>query len=93
MPRIRKSGALRGVLLLATVLIFIVGLAVPHAFGRDGTLFAVSYALVRFLHLGLDVDASRRGHASLAAIGGFAITVAIGMALLVGDPSRKARSG
>jgi low temperature requirement protein LtrA len=76
--------AFRAVLLVATMLIFIVGLALPHAFGRDGTLFAVSYVLVRFLHLGLYVDASRRGNASLAAIGGFAITVAIGMALLLG---------
>jgi low temperature requirement protein LtrA len=38
---------------------------------------------VRLLHLVLYVDASRRGNASLAAISGFAITVAIGMALLV----------
>jgi low temperature requirement protein LtrA len=37
----------------------------------------------RLLHLGLYVDASRRGNASLAAIAGFATTVAIGMALLI----------
>ena len=73
----------RAVLLFATALIFIVGLALPHAFGRDGILFAVTYAGVRFLHLGLYVDASRRGNASLAAIAGFSVTVAIGMALLV----------
>jgi low temperature requirement protein LtrA len=74
----------RVVLLVATALIFNVGVAVPHAFGRDGTLFAATYALVRLLHLGLYIDASRRGNASLAAIAGFAVTVAIGMALLVG---------
>jgi low temperature requirement protein LtrA len=45
---------------------------------------AATYALVRLLHLGLYIDASRRGNASLAAIAGFAVTVAIGMALLVG---------
>ncbi len=73
----------RATLLAATVLIFVVGLSLPHAFGRDGTLFAVSYALVRLLHLGLYVDASRRGNASLGAIAGFAVTVAIGMALLI----------
>jgi low temperature requirement protein LtrA len=73
----------RGVLLLATALIFIAGLALPQAFGREGTLFAVAYAGVRFLHLALYVDASRRGNASLAAIAGFATTVAIGMALLI----------
>src|SRR5206468_389338 len=57
--------------------------ALPQAFGDDSTLFAVAYAGVRFLHLGLYADASRRGNASWAAIWGFAITVAIGMALLV----------
>ena len=56
-------------------------------------MFALAYAGVRFLHLGLYVDASRRGQASLAAIAGFAVTVATGMALLVigsriGDPAR-----
>ena len=53
-------------------------------FGRDGTLFAATYALVRLMHLGLYVDASRRGNASLAAISGFAVTVANGLALLLG---------
>jgi low temperature requirement protein LtrA len=73
----------RAVLLLATALIFVTGLALPHAFGGNATLFAVTYAGVRLLHLGLYVDASRRGNASLSAIAGFAVTVAIGMALLV----------
>jgi low temperature requirement protein LtrA len=77
------AAVFRGVLLLATVLIFISGLALPHAFGREGTLFAVTYAGVRFLHLALYADASRRGSASLTAIAGFATTVAIGMALLI----------
>jgi low temperature requirement protein LtrA len=77
------AAVLRGVLLVATVLIFIAGLALPQAFGREGTLFAVTYAGVRLLHLALYVDASRRGNASLAAIAGFGTTVTIGMALLV----------
>jgi low temperature requirement protein LtrA len=77
------AGVLRGVLLLSTLLIFVTGLALPHAFGRDGAVFAVAYAGVRFLHLALYVDASRRGNASLSAIAGFAATVTIGMALLV----------
>jgi low temperature requirement protein LtrA len=77
------AAVFRGVLLLATALILIAGLALPRAFGSEGTLFAVAYAGVRFLHLVLYVDASRRGRASLAAIAGFATTVAVGMALLV----------
>src|SRR5262249_42092639 len=77
------SRALRAYLLVGTVLIFIVGLALPHAFKSEGLLFACAYALVRFLHLALYTDASRKGNASWSAIGGFAVTVAIGMALLI----------
>jgi low temperature requirement protein LtrA len=74
---------LRAALVVSMLLIFIVGLAVPQAFGDEATLFAVAYAGVRFIHLGLYADASRRGHASWAAIAGFAVTVAIGMLLLI----------
>jgi low temperature requirement protein LtrA len=77
------SAAFRAVLLVATALIFLAGLALPHAFGSDATLFAATYAGVRLLHLGLYVDASRRGHASLAAIAGFVLTTMIGLALLL----------
>jgi len=77
------SSVLRMVLLLAMVLIFITGLAIPGAFGDESTLFAVTYAGVRFLHLALYADASRRGNASWSAIAGFAVTVVIGMALLI----------
>ena len=73
----------RAALLLATLLIFIAGLALPRAYGSEATLFAATYAGVRMLHLGLYVDASRRGQASLSAISGFAVTVMIGMALLL----------
>jgi len=83
----------RALLFLAMILTFIVALALPNAFGEDAAVFAVAYAGVRLVHLGLYVEASRRGSASLAAIAGFAITVAAGMALLVvgslvGDPAR-----
>ena len=43
----------------------------------------VAYALVRFLHLALYADASRKGNASWSAIAGFAVTVVTGMALLI----------
>jgi low temperature requirement protein LtrA len=78
-----SSGTLRLVLLPATGVIFITGLALPHAFGEEGTLFACSYAVVRFLHLGLYADASRKGNAAWSAIAGFALTVTVGMVLLV----------
>lgn len=79
-----ESRALQMCLLLAMVFIFIAGLALPRAFRNESTLFAVSYALVRFLHLALYADASRQGNAAWSAIAGFAITVLIGMALLIG---------
>ena len=78
------SAVLRAVLLLGMLLIFVTGLALPEAFGDESTLFAVTYAAVRFLHLALYAQASRHGNASWRAISGFAVTVAIGMALLVG---------
>jgi low temperature requirement protein LtrA len=77
------SPVLRSALFLAMILIFIAGLALPHAFGGDATTFAVAYAGVRLLHLALYADASRRGNASWRAIAGFAVTVLIGMVLLI----------
>jgi low temperature requirement protein LtrA len=79
-----SSPTLRASLLVSSVSIFVAGLSVPHAFGGEGTLFAVSYAIVRFLHLALYVDASRRGRASWASMAGFMVTVTIGMVLLIG---------
>jgi low temperature requirement protein LtrA len=78
-----SSGSVRGVLLVATVLIFITGLATPQAFGAGAVIFAVSYAIVRLLHLALYADLWRRGLASLRAILGFSVTVIAGMGLLV----------
>ena len=77
------SPAMRLCLLLATVFIMISGLAVPHAFGSSGLLFAVTYTVVRLLHLALYADASRKGNASWSAIAGFGTAVLIGMSLLV----------
>jgi low temperature requirement protein LtrA len=77
------SRTLRACLLAGTVLIFIVGLALPQAFGREAALFAIAYALVRMLHLALYVDASRKGNAVWSAIAGFAVTVIAGMVILI----------
>ncbi len=78
-----SSRSLRLCLLTGTVLVFVVGLTVPSAFGRESLLFAAAYVAVRLLHLGVYVDASRRGNAGGAAIAGFSVTVVIGMALLI----------
>jgi low temperature requirement protein LtrA len=77
------SLTLRATLLPALLLIFIAGLAIPRAFASDALLFAATYAGVRFMHLALYADASRRGQASWQAIAGLAVTVTIGMALLI----------
>lgn len=81
--QLSTSPVLRVCLLVSSVSIFITGLSVPHAFGSEGTLFAVSYAVVRILHLALYADASRQGNASWPAIAGFALTVTAGMVLLI----------
>jgi low temperature requirement protein LtrA len=75
--------ALRAALVVSLISIFITGLAIPHAFGDDSTVFAVSYALVRFIHLALYTDASRKGNASWSAIAGFGAAALAGMALLI----------
>ena len=78
-----SSPTLQLALLAGLVLIFVAGLAVPHVYEDEATLFACTYAGVRFLHLALYADASRRGHAAWSAIAGFAATVTVGMALLI----------
>ena len=77
------SPTLRACLLLSSISIFVAGLSIPHVFDTEATLFAVSYAIVRFLHLALYADASRKGNAAWSAIAGFAATVTVGMALLI----------
>src|SRR5436189_2429722 len=47
------SPAFRLSLLAAMVLSFVVGLAVPEAWGSEAKLFAVTYAGVRLVHLAL----------------------------------------
>jgi low temperature requirement protein LtrA len=91
------ASTLRLTLLVAMVLIFVAGLAIPGAFGGNATLFVATYASVRVLHLALYADASRRGNASWSAIVGFAVTVAVGMALLLAGsflegPARRCRT-
>ncbi len=79
----QTSSTLRVCLLASTVLIFITGLAIPDAYGAEGTLFVATYALVRLLHLALYADASRQGNASWEAIAGFGAAVIAGMVLLL----------
>src|SRR5262249_37925153 len=70
-------------LVSALLLIFIAGLAVPGAFGDEATLFAVTYAGVRLIHLGLYVNAAYRGNARWESIVGFSAATLAALALLV----------
>src|SRR5579871_585078 len=45
--QLETSNTLRVCLLVSSVSIFISGLSIPRAFGSEGTLFAVTYAIVR----------------------------------------------
>jgi low temperature requirement protein LtrA len=74
---------LRVAMLGALLFIFLAGLALPRAFTDRGELFAGTYAVVRLIHLALYAEASRRGQASWSSIMGFAVTVLIGIALLI----------
>ena len=77
------SPLLRASLLAAGGVIFIAGLAVPHAYGTEGLLFAVAYVIVRLGHLALYADVSRCGNASLSAIVGFGAWTCAALALLL----------
>jgi low temperature requirement protein LtrA len=78
-----RSRTLHAILLAGMLLVFVAGLALPSAFSGKATLFAVCYAAVRFLHLGMYAHAAREGNASWTAINSFAFTVVIGMTLIV----------
>lgn len=74
---------LRIAMLVALLFIFLAGLALPRAFENEAPLFACTYAVVRLIHLALYAEASRRGNAAWSSIMGFAVTVVIGVVLLI----------
>jgi low temperature requirement protein LtrA len=74
---------LRLAMLGALLFIFLAGLALPRAYTDRGVLFAGTYAIVRLIHLALYAEASRRGQAAWSSIMGFAVTVVIGITLLI----------
>ena len=55
----------------------------PGAFGDLGLAFALSYAVVRVAHIWLFLIASRDEPSLRRSIGGFAVSTAIGVALLI----------
>src|SRR4051812_7038113 len=64
------SPRLRAVLLLGMAAFFVVSLAVPHAFGRDGVAFGWAYLLLTVIHLaGFLIGGVARAAAAMRRIG------------------------
>jgi low temperature requirement protein LtrA len=60
-----EQGIVRAGMLSAMAAMFLVALAVPHAFGREGVLFALAYLVVRVINLAL-YGISGRGDPNLS---------------------------
>jgi low temperature requirement protein LtrA len=88
------EGAVRWVLLVAMGPLFVVSLAVPHAFGDDALLFGVAYLGVRLLHLLGYVVLSREDPVRLRVVGRLASTAlpAVGLLVLAGALDGTARA-
>lgn len=75
-----EGGQARVVVLAAAAGMLVVSLAVPHAFGGDGLLFAGAYAVVRLLHVAL-YEVATRGSTQHQAILGLAPYLVAGPAV------------
>jgi low temperature requirement protein LtrA len=80
------DGPVRAVLLAAMGPLFVVSLAVPHAFGDDALVFGVAYLAVRALHLLGYVVLSREDPVLRGVVGRLASTAlpAVGLLVLAG---------
>ncbi len=80
-----EEGATRLAVFAVMAAMFVVALAVPGAFGANALLFALSYLVVRWLHLALFAMASRQlsDRDLLVAVGNLAIGSTIGPLLLI----------
>jgi low temperature requirement protein LtrA len=88
------DGAVRAVLLVAMGPLFVVSLAVPHAFGQDALVFGIAYFAVRALHLLGYVVLSRGDPVLRGVVGRLASTAlpAIGLLVLAGALSGTGRT-
>ncbi|UDY37584.1 low temperature requirement protein A [Dermatobacter hominis] len=77
-----EEGWVRMAMLGATVALLIVAISIPEAFGERAADFAVAYAVVRLVHIGLYVSAARRRAGIRRAVGRFAISTVLVIALL-----------
>jgi low temperature requirement protein LtrA len=78
------EGITRMVLMAAAAGMLIASLAVPHAFGSDGLVFAIAILAVRTIHLGAySLIARSRGDTDLAAVVGRLAQVALPASILL----------
>jgi low temperature requirement protein LtrA len=79
-----EEGAVRLVMFAAMAGLLVVALCVPGAFGEEGLLFAVAYAIVRLAQIALFVLASGDDPGLRHAVWGLLASTALGTGLLVG---------
>jgi low temperature requirement protein LtrA len=68
----------------AMATMFLLALAVPHAFGDQALLFGVAYLIVRLVNLAMYTVAARGDRASLRSLSRFAVTETFGPLLIIG---------
>jgi len=78
-----EEGGVRLVMFAAISAMLIASIAAPRAFGRDATIFAAAYLIVRALHIVLYTIAGRGDPALLRAVLRITPTVAISAGLLL----------
>ncbi|MGH9282306.1 MAG: low temperature requirement protein A, partial [Acidimicrobiales bacterium] len=77
------EGGVRLVLFAAMAALLVTSLCVPGAFGGQGLILALAYGWVRAAHVALFLLASRDDPGLRHSVSGFAISTALGVAILV----------
>jgi low temperature requirement protein LtrA len=78
-----EEGAVRAGMFASMAAMLVVALAVPHAFGTDAVLFAVSYLIVRLLQLLLFGIAGKRDRDLFAAVRRYKPSAILGPLIIV----------
>jgi len=78
-----EEGRVRAGMFAAMVAMFLIALAVPHAFEADGVLFGVAYLLVRLNNVALYAVAAKRDPDLLQALVRLAPTATIGPVIIL----------
>jgi low temperature requirement protein LtrA len=79
-----EEGIVRAGMFAGMAAMFLLALAVPHAFGDQALLFGVAYLIVRLVNLAMYTIAARGDRALLRSLSRFAVTETIGPLLIIG---------